>query len=62
MEMDDKNFSLARYTAELWAGCSRNLFDESGRWRPVGWLVVIGAPLSLALFYRSVRRAIHHHG
>lgn len=43
--MGDNNFSFARYTAELLAGYSRNLFDKNGRARPMGWVIVIGVAL-----------------
>ena len=31
--------------ALVWVACSRNLTDEDGRWRPMGWVIVIGGAL-----------------
>ncbi len=31
--------------ALVWVACSRNLTDEEGRWRPMGWVIVIGGAL-----------------
>jgi hypothetical protein len=57
--MGDSNFSVARYAAELLVGFSRNLFDESGHWRPTGWLIVIGVALGWCTFPFAAMTCIH---
>jgi hypothetical protein len=51
--------SVARYAAELLVGYSRNLFDETGRWRPVGWLLVIGVALGWLVFPFAIQTVCH---
>jgi hypothetical protein len=51
--------SVARYAAEMLVGYSRNLFDENGRWRPVGWLIVIGVALGWFAFPFAIATACH---
>jgi len=41
---------MDRYVAELLVGFYRNLYDDTGRWRPVGWLLVFGVALGWCLF------------
>ena len=53
------NDFFARYLAELLVGYSRNLFDENGRWRPVGWLIVIGVALGWALLPFAITTCLH---
>ena len=57
--MGDNNFSFARYLAELLVGYSRNLFDENGRWRPMGWVIVIGVALGWAVTPFAVATLCH---
>jgi hypothetical protein len=57
--MGDNNFSFARYFAELLVGFSRNLFDENGRCRPVGWLLVIGVALGWAACPFAIATVCH---
>ena len=57
--MGDNNFSFARYMAELLVGYSRNLFDENGRWRPMGWVIVIGVALGWAVTPFAVATLCH---
>jgi hypothetical protein len=56
--MGYENFSVARYAAELLVGYSRNLY-ENGRWRPTGWLIVIGVALGWCLFPFGVMTCVH---
>ncbi len=51
--------NFARYLAELLVGYSRNLFDENGRWRPMGWVIVIGVALGWSLFPFAVQTVFH---
>jgi hypothetical protein len=57
--MDENKFSFARYLAELLVGFSRNLYDETGRWRPIGWLIVVGVALGWAVFPFEIMTCVH---
>jgi hypothetical protein len=50
---------MDRYVAELLVGCYRNLYDDNGRWRPVGWLLVFGVALGWCLFPFAVQAVCH---
>lgn len=57
--MGVENLSLARYMAELLVGFSRNLYDENGRRRPIGWLIVVGVALGWALLPFVIMTCVH---